>query len=71
MKRNASGVCVVRFVIDTEGKVTNVTLQKSSGTELDKEVLQIFQSSPVWIPAIQHNRRVKAYRRQPVKFILE
>jgi TonB family protein len=67
----ATGTAVVQFVIDVKGKIRDVKIHESSGTSLDSHALDIIRQSPAWIPARQHNRPVKAYRRQPITFKLE
>lgn len=69
--KDANGTVVVQFVIDTLGKVTNVTLLKPTGTYLDEFALKVIRESPEWFPARYHNVPIKAYRRQPISFILE
>jgi TonB family protein len=70
-KDNAIGKAVVLFIVDKDGKITEVRIDKSSGTALDKYAIDIIKKAPKWIPARQHNRFVKAYRKQPVTFNLE
>jgi TonB family protein len=70
-KENATGKAVVLFIVDKDGKITEVKIDKSSGTALDKYAIDIIKKAPKWIPAKQHNRFVKAYRKQPVTFTLE
>lgn len=67
----ASGTAVVQFIIDTDGKIKEAKIQESSGTKLDGYALDIIQKAPSWVPARQHNRLVKAYRRQPITFRIQ
>jgi TonB family protein len=60
---------VVDFTVDEDGKVENAVVTAPVHPELDKQALDIIMKSPKWIPAISHNRRVKAFRRQPLTFI--
>ena len=69
--KDANGTVVVQFVIDTLGKVTDVTLLKPTGTYLDEFALKVIRESPEWFPARYHNVPVKAYRRQPISFFLQ
>lgn len=41
---------------------------KSVNKELDAIATRIIRQSPKWEPAIQYNRKVKAYRLQPITF---
>lgn len=61
-------VVVIGFAIDEEGKVTDAYVETSLHPEMDKAAMNVIRKSPRWHPAINHNRRVKAYRRQPVTF---
>lgn len=63
------GIVIVSFVIDVDGKVIEPTIYYSSEPRLNEAALKIISTSPKWIPAIQYNRPVKAYRRQPITFV--
>jgi TonB family protein len=62
------GTVYIQFVVDSDGKVTDVKVIKSAAPELDKIALNIIQQSPRWEPAVQFNRNVRAYRKQPITF---
>jgi protein TonB len=64
-----TGTVYVQFVIDTSGNVTDVKVPKPLNPELDKIAINIILQSPRWQPAVQYNRKVKAYRRQPMTFL--
>jgi antitoxin component YwqK of YwqJK toxin-antitoxin module len=59
---------VVDWMVDDDGKVKNVKVITPVHPEFDNIALNIISRSPKWIPAISHNRKVKAYRRQPLTF---
>lgn len=61
-------VVVIAYAIDENGKVTDAYVETSLHPEIDRVALNAIKRSPQWVPAINHNRRVKAYRRQPVTF---
>lgn len=58
----------VSFAIDENGKVVDAEVYMPFHDEFDKIALKIIKNSPQWLPAISHNRKVKAYRRQPITF---
>lgn len=64
-------VVVVDFIINEEGKVEDAHIYSSFHHLIDDIALKVIKNSPQWIPAIDHNRRVKAYRRQPMTFLQE
>jgi TonB family protein len=62
------GTVYILFVVNTEGKVTDVKALNSIGPELDEIAKNIIRQSPRWEAAVQYNRTVNAYRKQPVTF---
>ena len=67
----SGGRVMVNFSIDTTGKVDGIYISKSAELVLDEEALRLMMESPNWKPAIQGDRHVRAYRRQPLTFIKE
>lgn len=66
LKDNIYGTCIVKFIINKEGKVTEVEATTMKGTKLAGVALRIIKNSPKWNPASQYGRKVNAYRLQPV-----
>jgi TonB family protein len=62
------GTVYLLFVVDTDGSLTGIRVEKSVDPDLDEIAKRIIRQSPKWVPAVQYNRRVKAYRRQPITF---
>lgn len=63
---------LIQFFVDVDGNVSGVKVQKSSGVVLvDKDAVGVITSSPPWKNAIQYNKPVKAYRVQPITYVLE
>jgi protein TonB len=58
----------IQFVVDVDGSIIELQILQSAGSSLDEIVLGIFKNSPKWQNAVQYNRPVKAYRRQPITF---
>lgn len=59
---------IVRFVVAKNGSIKDVYVEKKNKKQLDAMAAEIIQDSPDWIPAVQYNRKVNAYRRQPISF---
>lgn len=59
---------LVRFVVNTDGSVGDITPMTRLGFGMEQEVVRLMKKSPKWIPAVQFGRKVKAYRLQPVTF---
>jgi len=61
---------VIQFVVDKEGNISDIKALTNHGYGMEKEVMRIIKKSPKWTPAYQNNRPVKAYRKQPVTFVI-
>ncbi|MBL0355668.1 MAG: energy transducer TonB [Chitinophagaceae bacterium] len=62
---------VVNFTIDEDGKIKDAYVSSSFHFHIDQIALDVLKNGPGWIPAIDHNRKVKAYRRQPMTFVVQ
>lgn len=72
VRNKVEGTVVVQFIINEEGKITDIMVIKSVDTELDAEALRVIsKSSGKWPPAIFGGRLVKSYKRQPIVFRLQ
>lgn len=63
---NDYGTCIVKFVVDKNGKVSDVEAKTLKGTKLAQVAVNAIRKGPNWIPAEQNGRKVNAYRLQPV-----
>lgn len=62
---------LVQFVVDKEGNVSDVKALTNLGYGMEDEAIRVIKKGPQWKPAIQNGRTVKAYRKQPVTFLIE
>ncbi|MBS1565582.1 MAG: TonB family protein [Bacteroidetes bacterium] len=69
--KTPQGTVVIMFVVDEGGNVGDIRVQHSVFNQLDELACNIIRKSGRWIPAVQHNRNVKSYKRQPIVFRLE
>jgi len=61
---------LVQFIVDKEGNVTDPKALTNHGYGMEAEVIRLLKKAPHWIPAVQDGRKVKAYRKQPVTFMV-
>jgi protein TonB len=61
----------VQFIVDKEGNVSDVRPLTSQGYGMEAESVRVLKKATKWIPAIQNGRNVKAYRKQPITFVVE
>lgn len=60
------GTCIVKFIVDKTGKVSQVEATTMKGTKLAELAVNAINKGPNWTPAQQNGRQVNAYRLQPV-----
>ncbi len=60
------GTCVIRFIVDTSGKVHDIVAGSGCGKHISKVAIDAIKNGPKWIPAKQNGRPVNAYRIQPI-----
>lgn len=69
-KDRIEGKVIVRFLIEDNGSVKDVFIQKSVHPDLDKEAIRVVKSMPRWIPGKKNGSPVRAYYSVPVDFKL-
>jgi protein TonB len=60
------GTCLVRFIVDKSGGISNVQAITMRGTKLAEIAVNAIRKGPKWIPAQQNGQIVNAYRVQPI-----
>ena len=65
------GRVMVEFIIDKDGKVTNVRVVKGVSDELDAEAVKVISASPKWKPGRVKGEKVRTSITVPVEFKLE
>ena len=60
----------VMFIVQKDGSITDVTAQTSYGYGMEEEAIRVIKKGPKWIPALQYGRNVRAYRIQPLTFVV-
>lgn len=68
IERGTQGTVSVQFIIDQEGKISQVEALNDPGNGLAEEAVRIIQRGPRWIPAQQNNRKVKYRHIQRITF---
>ncbi|RIV24916.1 energy transducer TonB [Fibrisoma montanum] len=66
-----SGRVVVSFVVNTDGRLTDVQVLKGIGFGCDEEALRVVKQMPPWKPGRQSGRMVPVKFNLPIAFALE
>ncbi|OFX28104.1 MAG: hypothetical protein A2X08_02440 [Bacteroidetes bacterium GWA2_32_17] len=69
-ENGVTGKVFVQFVIDKEGKVTDVQILRGVDPYLDKEAMRVVSDMPSWTPGKQRGKAVKVSFQLPINFKL-
>ena len=61
----------VQFVVNYNGDLTGFQVIETGGKPFDDEVIRVIKKMPKWIPAQQHGKLVKSFKKQPITFKLQ
>ena len=71
VRDGVQGRVMVEFIINKDGKVSDVRVVKSVSPELDEEAIKVVAASPKWKPAKHRGQKVRCSMTIPVEFRLE
>lgn len=61
------GTVRLDFIVETNGNVSNITVQNSVGGGCDNEAIRLLQNTH-WIPAVKHGKYVRSRNKQDITF---
>jgi periplasmic protein TonB len=70
-ENNIQGRVVVKFIVEKDGSVSNVTVLKKVHELLDAEAVRLTKAMPTWKSGKQGGKSVRCYFTLPVSFKLE
>ena len=70
-ENDIQGKVYVRFVVNEDGTVGDVTVLRGVDPLLDNEAVRVIKTLPVWQPGRQLNKTVKVYYTMPISFKLQ
>lgn len=68
--RGTEGTVHVAFVVDTEGRVTDISIERSVSKDLDEAAADIVSKMPDWTPGEKDGKKVSVKMVLPVKFAM-
>lgn len=71
VRDGVQGTVMVQFIIEKDGKVSDVRVVKGVDPELDEEAVRVIAASPKWKPGKMGGNRVRSSLTVPVEFRLE
>ncbi len=61
---------IVRFIVAKDGSISDIQPETNVGYGMEEEVMRVIRRGPKWTTASQDGRKVNAYRRQPITFLV-
>lgn len=68
--KSGSFTVLVQFIVDKDGSIREVKALTKNGYGMESEVVQIIRSGPKWTPGMQNGKIVKAFKLQPITFVI-
>ena len=68
LENRIQGRVVLSFVIDKDGRLTNIEVLQSPDRSLSEEAIRVLNKSPKWSPGKQRNQAVRVKYTLPVDF---
>lgn len=70
-QNEVQGRVIVKFVVEKDGSIGNVTIAKGVDKDLDKEAIRVVKRMPKWQPGKNNGVAVRSYFTLPVTFKLQ
>jgi TonB family protein len=68
--KNIQGKVFLTFVVEKDGKLTNIKIDRKLGGGTDEEAIRVMKLSPNWIPGILDKKPVRVKYNIPILFTL-
>ncbi len=65
------GKVYLNFVVEKDGSISNVEIQRGVSPELDREAKRVLRKMPKWVPGEASGKKVRARCRIPIVFTLQ
>ncbi|MBO7624058.1 MAG: energy transducer TonB [Bacteroidales bacterium] len=70
-EKGIQGTVIVEFVIEKDGKLSNIKVVRSADPALDAEAVRVISKMPKWKPGTQRGKKVRSTFRLPINFQLD
>ena len=66
-----SGTVYIQFVVEPDGRITNIKAVRGPGGGLNQEALRVAQLMPKWEPGLKNGKPVRVLFTMPITFVLQ
>ncbi len=71
VESGTAGTVFVKFVIEPDGSISNITSVRPLGAGCDEEAIRVVKMLSKWNPGRQNGKAVRVWLTLPIKFILQ
>ena len=64
------GKVIVSFIVEKDGKINDIKVNKSADSELDAEAVSVLKKSPLWVPGTLCGKPMRVNYSVPITFNL-
>jgi protein TonB len=64
------GKVFLSFIVETDGHLSNITVERGVGYGLDEEAARVLKLAPSWKPGIQNGHKVRVKYNIPISFLM-
>ncbi|QNK63099.1 TonB family protein [Pedobacter sp. PAMC26386] len=68
MENGVQGKVFVSFIIEKDGTLSDIKVEKKLGSGTDEEAIRVLKASPQWIAGVQNGNRVRVKYNIPISF---
>jgi TonB family protein len=69
-RNNVQGRVILAFIVEKDGRISNIVVDKSVSPTIDAEAVRVLKNSPPWIPGVHFGRNVRVFYTIPISFTL-
>ena len=69
-KSGKQGRVILQFIVNTDGSLSDITVERSANPEMDKEAVRLVSTMPKWKPGTQRGIPVRVKYTLPINFRL-
>lgn len=70
LAKNEQGTVYVKFVVNKDGSIEQVSIRKGVSEAIDNEALRVVKSMPNWTPGLEDGKPVRVFFTIPIAFRL-
>ena len=69
-RRGIQGTVILSFIVEKDGKINDIKVNKSADSELDAEAVSVLKKSPLWVPGTLCGKPMRVNYSVPITFNL-